>query len=116
MPEKHDICAIDEIPDNEARGFTLKIDSGEHEFFIVRKNDQLYGYINRCPHTGVTLNWQPDQFLNMDGDLVQCSTHGARFQIEDGYCVFGPCAGQSLKPVSLDINDGRIFLIIDKDS
>ena len=116
MPEKHDICAVDEIPDNGARGFTLEINSNEHEFFIVRTNDQLHGYINRCPHTGVNLNWKPDQFLNLDGDLIQCSTHGARFRIDDGYCVFGPCAGQSLKSVKLDIKEGRIFLTINKDT
>ena len=116
MPEKHDICAIDEIPDNEARGFTLAIDSGECEFFIVCKNNRYYGYINQCPHTGVNLNWKPDQFLNMDGDLIQCSTHGARFHIDDGYCIYGPCAGRSLTPVVLEVNDDRIFLTINKDT
>ena len=116
MPEKYDICAIDEIPENEARGFTMEIDSGALEFFIIRKNNQIYGYINQCPHTGVNLNWKPDQFLNLDNELIQCSTHGARFRINDGYCVYGPCAGRSLRPVALDINDERIFLTINKDT
>jgi nitrite reductase/ring-hydroxylating ferredoxin subunit len=52
----------------------------------------------------------PDQFLDIDGGFIQCSVHGALFQIENGFCVRGPCAGQSLQPVALEISDGQVYL------
>ena len=112
MPDIYDICDINEIPENGARGFSIEAGTGELAFFIVRKNDRFHGYVNRCPHTGVTLNWQPDQFLNLDGNLIQCSTHGAQFRISNGYCVYGPCAGRSLSLLNLIQENGRIKLML----
>ena len=62
----------------------------------VRRNGQVFVYRNRCPHRGVALEWQPDQFLDSSASLIQCATHGALFLIESGECIAGPCAGQSL--------------------
>jgi nitrite reductase/ring-hydroxylating ferredoxin subunit len=37
-------------------------------------------------------------------DLTQryllCANHGALFRVEDGFCLRGPCHGQSLKQVT----------------
>ena len=96
MSAIYNLCALNDIPDQKARGFTLETEGNKLEFFIVRKGDQVYGYINRCPHTGVNLDWQPDQFLDLTGYQIQCSTHGALFRIRDGLCVYGPCQGQHL--------------------
>lgn len=111
MSDKIDICSLKDIPDGMARGFCIEHDEEKIDFFIVRKNDQVYGYINRCPHTGVNLNWQPDQFLDLAGYQIQCSTHGAIFRIRDGHCTYGPCAGRDLTPVELVIEDQRIKLV-----
>ena len=54
----------------------------------------------------------PDgRFLTKDGTLIQCSTHGAKFGIEDGICVSGPCQGDRLKPVKTEIRDGHLYLL-----
>jgi nitrite reductase/ring-hydroxylating ferredoxin subunit len=111
MSTVHKICDIDVIPERGAKGFSIQNDSAVLEFFIVRKDNRFHGYINRCPHTGVNLNWQADQFLNTDGGLIQCSTHGARFRINDGYCVYGPCAGQRLVPIKLTLEHGKIKIV-----
>jgi nitrite reductase/ring-hydroxylating ferredoxin subunit len=53
-----------------------------------------------CPHLGIPLNWAPERFLDLDGTLIQCSSHGALFQIDSGECIAGPCAwATSLQPV-----------------
>lgn len=62
----------------------------------VRRGGVAYFYINRCPHRGIPLEWQPDRFLDDSASLIQCTTHGALFLIESGECIAGPCAGQSL--------------------
>lgn len=66
----------------------------------VRRDGVAYFYINRCPHRGIPLEWQPDQFLDSSASLIQCATHGALFLIESGECIAGPCAGQSLTALS----------------
>lgn len=70
--------------------------------FVVRYQGQLYAYRNSCPHTGAPLNWVPNQFLNHQGDLIQCALHGALFEISDGRCIHGPCVGASLDKIELD--------------
>ena len=78
--------------------------------FVVRKDGILAAYRNRCPHTGAPLEWLPDQFLDLDNSFIQCAIHGALFRPEDGYCLRGPCVGQSLEPLALEVVDGRIRL------
>ncbi|MGE8064124.1 Rieske (2Fe-2S) protein [Pseudomonas sp. NPDC089569] len=89
------LCMTSELEDASSRGFVLE---GE-KLFAVRRSGLVYVYINRCPHRGVGLEWTPDQFLDSSNSLIQCASHGALFLIENGECVAGPCAGQSLTPV-----------------
>ncbi|MFA7553747.1 MAG: Rieske (2Fe-2S) protein [Spongiibacteraceae bacterium] len=100
------ICHIDEIPEQSCKGFTLDADS----YFVIKKNHQIYAYRNRCPHLGIELNWEEDKFLDFDGMLIQCSTHGALFLIESGECVSGPCLGQQLEPITVQIIDQHIII------
>lgn len=107
------ICHLDELADPGSHGFCIETDRGQQEIMIIRRNSRVYGYINSCPHTGVCLDWQPGQFLNANDTLIICSMHGAEFRIEDGYCIGGPCAGDSLTSVSLQRRGDAIFLIPD---
>lgn len=100
------LCHIDDINDESSRGF----ERGEESLFAVKKDGQIYVYRNVCPHLGTELNWQEDVFLDMDGALIQCSTHGALFLIEDGECVAGPCQGKHLQAVAFEIVAGEIQL------
>lgn len=105
------ICDLNELdPDHGARGFELETEGQPLSLLLVRVDKQVFAYRNRCPHTGVELNWLPDQFLDLDRSYIQCATHDARFQIEDGLCVAGPCVGDSLEAVKVEIDDGRIYL------
>ena len=100
------LCHINDLSDSEARGFDL-----EPPVFIVKKDNQIYAYINKCPHAGVNLEWQENDFLNIDKTFIQCSVHGAIFSIESGTCIQGPCNGSGLTSVKLLIDDnGDIYL------
>lgn len=98
------------IAANSAMEFTVDTDYGPLELFVVNDNQQFFAYQNQCPHTGVNLNWQPNQFFDIDNKFLQCSTHGALFRPEDGYCVRGPCAGASLTPIPLKVENGNIYI------
>lgn len=77
--------------------------------FVINKHGNYYGFINSCPHTGAPLEWMPNQFLSLDGEHIQCSLHGARFTIDRGLCIYGPCLGQSLKSIELNITNDMIY-------
>ncbi|SDV05211.1 Rieske (2Fe-2S) protein [Pseudomonas mucidolens] len=86
------LCASNALAEASSRGFNMD----GRKLFAVRRDGVAYAYINRCPHRGVPLEWQPDRFLDQSASLIQCATHGALFLVESGECVAGPCAGQSL--------------------
>lgn len=52
-----------------------------------------------------------DEFFTPDGTLLYCSNHAAEFQIEDGFCVSGPCEGESLKAVKLLVGPAPNFVV-----
>lgn len=100
------ICALSEIADGKSKGFELE----GHSFFIVRQGEHIYAYLNQCPHMGIPLEWTPDEFLSIDGSHIQCCTHGAMFEINNGYCIYGPCYGDSLQSIHVTVQDGMIYL------
>ncbi len=104
------LCALDEIPDPGSREFQWGKGEWPLEFFIVREGDRAYAYLNRCPHAGHELNWQPDRFLTSECDLILCQSHGARFTLAEGLCVLGPCPGASLTPIALVQRDGELLV------
>lgn len=77
--------------------------------FVVRTEGQVIGYVDRCPHTGMPLALF-DNFLTREADRILCSSHGALFRLEDGYCTAGPCAGRSLWPWPVSVKDGDILV------
>ena len=105
------LCALADLPDPGGRGFRLP---GRAPFFVIRRGGRVFGYVNACPHRGTPLDWKPDTFLTPDGTLIQCSTHGARFRIDDGGCVAGPCMGQALATVRVEVEDGMLLLAADR--
>lgn len=101
------LCAVNEIEEDAARGFTVDGKS----IFAVKKDGQIFVYLNSCPHIGIPLEFQPDEFLDMEKRYIQCANHGALFEIETGDCITGPCTGQALTAVNFEIVDGKIQLI-----
>ena len=98
------------LPSYAAKEFTIESDSFPVNIFVININKNYFAYKNRCPHTGVTLNWQPDQFFDIENHFIQCSTHGALFRFDDGYCVRGPCVGAKLENVPLKIENNEIYV------
>ena len=105
------LCRVDEIADGEARGFLVGEGIARRDVVLVRRDGALRAYVNSCPHQGTPLETFPDKFLNEDGSLLVCSTHGARFRVEDGVCVSGPCVGKALTRIACDVRDGVVVLM-----
>lgn len=103
------LCPSSTIPDPGSKAFQLDNNGKNLDIFIVQKDGQFHGFINRCPHTGVTLEWLEDQFLDSDQVFIQCATHGALFEIDSGRCVAGPCVGDHLTPIKVNVLDSMIY-------
>ncbi len=99
------LCALADIADPGGKGFVL---GDGRRIFVIRRGASVHGYVNSCPHQGVPLDWRPDVFLSIDKSVIQCSTHGAQFRIQDGQCLAGPCAGSALRPVPVAVAGGMV--------
>lgn len=102
----HQLISLKDIAEGEAK--SAKYD-GE-SYLVVNFDNSIYVYRNRCPHLGIPLEWQENDFLEEGGDLIRCATHGALFTIEDGLCVSGPCNGEFLTAVQHRIEDGNVLI------
>lgn len=100
------LCSIHDIEEESAKGF----DVDGKALFVVKKNGQIHVYLNTCPHIGIPLEFLPDEFLDQDKQYIQCANHGALFVIDTGYCVAGPCAGQSLEAIPFTLDGDKIVL------
>lgn len=104
------ICAVADLANPGARGFTLGGGEWPLKGFVVRKGEVIRAYVNYCPHAGFPLNWQPDVFLAPGGNMIRCIMHGALFEIDTGDCVAGPCLGDGLQPLPIHVRDGYVVL------
>lgn len=96
------VSSTEPFSTKEVAEFSLETAQGKLDLFIIKHDEQFHAYHNQCPHLGIPLNWQPDDFLSLDKAHIQCSTHGALFNPEDGYCIVGPCSGQNLTKLKIE--------------
>jgi nitrite reductase/ring-hydroxylating ferredoxin subunit len=109
------ICRLADVENPGARGFTMGTGDWPLRGFLVRIGDEAWAYVNRCPHARYPLNAVPHRFLTNGGELILCSMHGALFDRRTGFCIAGPCAGQSLRSVPVKIEAGFVMLADELD-
>jgi nitrite reductase/ring-hydroxylating ferredoxin subunit len=103
------VGAVGEIEHGKSKKFSLRRGQRDLEALLVNFEGQHFAYINRCPHTGITLDWVNNQFFSSDNRYIMCATHGAVFEPPTGECIWGPCVGLSLQSVPVEIDEGRIY-------
>ena len=106
----HILCKTTDIQDPGSKSFELKIKRKTQSIFLIHKNGNFFAYYNKCPHTGANLEWQEDQFLDLDKELIQCATHDALFMIDSGECIAGPCTGDRLQSLPFTIQADEIHV------
>ena len=109
------LCRLEDLDDPGSRGFAFGSGRDFFSLFLVRRAQTVYGYVNECPHAYTTLDYPDDRFLTREGTEIICGTHGARFTIDTGRCIRGPCLGRSLTRFPVRIDDGQIMVATDSD-
>ena len=99
-----------EIADNDAREYVFGRGTTVFSMFVVRRGDEVYGYLNICPHYSSPLNARAGQFLNDAHSRIRCTMHFAEYRIEDGFGIAGAGANCWLDPVPVHVADGQVVI------
>ena len=91
-----------QLPASGLSAIDAEIDGETSSIIVDCDANPPRAWLNTCPHQGRRLDYVPGKFLIDKGRLV-CAAHGATFQLEDGLCVAGPCRGEHLTSVAIDI-------------
>ncbi|WP_166362593.1 Rieske (2Fe-2S) protein [Pseudomonas akapageensis] len=102
------LCQLDDIADGGALGLPQHTQRSPQGLVAVRRGDQAWVYVNRCPHFSVPLNYHPEVFCTYRGQVLMCAHHSAMFSFESGMCVDGPCKGAALEQVPVQLIDGKL--------
>ena len=86
------------------------VDGSAESLILHRDGDAVRAWLNVCPHAGRRLDWAPGKFLKSKDGLLVCAVHGASFELRGGECVAGPCRGDALRAVAVEVRDGAVFL------
>ena len=108
-PVSQTLCRIENVAEGAAIECEDPREDDGSTLIVLRTGGEIRAYLNNCPHTGRPLNWAPGRFLYSHGQLV-CAAHGAAFRPEDGYCIGGPCRGESLRKVEIEVVEGEVRL------
>jgi nitrite reductase/ring-hydroxylating ferredoxin subunit len=103
------IGTVGELAHGTSKKFTMRRGQRDLEALLVNFEGNYFAYINRCPHTGITLDWVNNQFFSSDQRYLMCATHGAVFEPPTGECVWGPCFGLSLQKLEVEIEGQQIY-------
>jgi nitrite reductase/ring-hydroxylating ferredoxin subunit len=106
------ICASAALLD-AGRGVRFEIEYfGEPaSAFAIRHAGSVHGYLNRCAHVAMELDWQEGVFFDSDARDLLCSTHGATYEARTGRCVGGPCSGKRLVKLRLEERNGKVYFM-----
>ena len=77
--------------------------------FVLRYQGCVYGYLNRCGHLPMELDWREGEVFDSNGRDLICSTHGATYAADSGKCLGGPCGATPLVPLQVEERDGKVF-------
>jgi len=106
------ICASAQLAES-GRGVRFEVEyfGAPAPAFAVRHRGRVHGYLNRCAHVAMQLDWQEGDFFDSAGRDLICSTHGATYEPASGRCLGGPCNGAPLVKLRLEERDGCVYFM-----
>ena len=78
---------------------------------ITRTGAAIAAFHNRCPHAGYPLQRADGRVLVQEGRYIVCGAHGASYALDSGACAGGPCNGEALTRIAVEVRDGEILTI-----
>lgn len=107
------LILLTQLADSTLTEVEATLDGDAESLILLREGDRVRAWLNVCPHAGRRLDWAPGEFLKSKDGLLVCAAHGASFELERGECVGGPCRGESLRAVAVEIRGDAVWLAAD---
>jgi nitrite reductase/ring-hydroxylating ferredoxin subunit len=104
------LARLEQIEDGGFVEAEAVLDGDPESLILHRDGDAVRAWLNVCPHAGRRLDWAPGKFLKSKDGLLVCAVHGASFELQGGQCVAGPCRGDCLRVVAVQVRDGDVLL------
>ncbi len=110
MTEEILICDAAAVEDG-GRGVRFPVTAGGEDAtgFVIRHDGKAFGYLNRCAHVPIELDWAEGEFFESSKMYLMCSTHGAVYIPATGQCAGGPCRGGKLRPIAVTERDDKLW-------
>ncbi len=100
-----------DLPDEGVHPFSFEANGWPVDGMVVVRDGEIRAWVNRCMHLPLTLDMGTGDFFSKDGMELQCSHHGARYALDTGLCVWGPCKGRSLEAIPMDESDPEVLVL-----
>ena len=108
------VAATSDLPDRTTLKFEFERFGGKETGILAHHDGIFVAYVNRCQHRPLPLDYDDAQFYDGDRELFVCRTHGAAYEPATGVCVMGPCAGDALESLDVDVEGDDVFVHIDE--
>lgn len=79
-----EVAKVNDIPSGLMKSFPIE----GNEILICNIDGNFYAINNTCTHAGGYLSKG-----NLEGKIVTCPRHGAKFDVTSGECISGPKMG-----------------------
>lgn len=104
------ICASEALKDaGKAVRFEVEYFGENTPAFVVRFAGNVHGYLNRCGHMPMELDWREGEVFDLEGRDLICSTHGATYAADSGRCLGGPCGKTPLVSLRMEERGGKVY-------
>ncbi|NIO11959.1 MAG: Rieske 2Fe-2S domain-containing protein [Deltaproteobacteria bacterium] len=102
------IGTADELAHGTTKKFNLTCGGKSVECLLACYQGKLFAYANRCRHFPLSMDWVDNHFFSNDKRYLICANHGAIYEPTSGECVWGPCYGEFLMNIPIEISDGKV--------
>ena len=96
------VAKAEEISAGTMKSFKV----GDKEVLIVNCSGKFYAIGNRCTHAGGDLSKG-----KLEGNIITCPRHGAKFDVTTGNCVAGPARqNETTYPVIVEATNIKVSI------
>ena len=103
------LCRLADLEATGAKEGVVHDGGIRHPIFVVKHAGGVSAYFNACPHARLPLNAEPDAFFDFSRSFLVCGNHGAHFDAATGRCIRGPCKGESLRRLAVQLDSDRVL-------
>jgi nitrite reductase/ring-hydroxylating ferredoxin subunit len=105
------IANVSDLAEGQTIKFDFQGDGKNRHGFVARFEGNVVAYENVCRHIPISLDYGDNRFFSRDGTHLVCQNHGALYEPMSGLCVQGPCEGESLKALKIEVCKEEIWLL-----